>query len=309
MELGGSGPRVTTEQGRGPRVETEQPEEDANRRGLACPVGTEEPVHLTGGHLQVQTVQSPDMTEVLDQTGNRYRGTHDSTIVPQTTERTFKILIMRSTPDLDLTTKARIRDAALARFPREGFGATTLRAVAADAAVSPALVVHHFGSKDGLRQACDEYVVRMYREAKERAMDDENLYNRSFAATAYEIAEPVLRYLGWALSRNHQAAGDLFDEMVREAVALSRLAIAKGLVRDSTDLENRAAVQMAMTLGAVVMHSHLQRNLGVDLLTAEGMAQLTPVLFEIFGGLFEPDALDRLRDTYQQGSAEVSLSI
>ena len=53
----------------------------------------------------------------------------------------------------------------------------------------------------------------------------------------------------------------------------------------------------------------VERNLGVDLLTAEGMAQLTPVLFEIFGGLFEPDALDRLRDTYQKGSAEVSLSI
>ncbi|MGH8915658.1 MAG: TetR/AcrR family transcriptional regulator [Acidimicrobiia bacterium] len=217
---------------------------------------------------------------------------------------------MRSTDDLDLTTKARIRQAALARFPEDGFGATTIRAVAADAGVSPALVVHHFGSKDGLRQACDEYVVRSYREAKQAAMEDRNLYNPSFAATAYKIAEPLLRYLGWALSRGHEAAGELFDEMVREAVALSRIAIDKGLVRDSSDLETRVAVQMAMQLGAVVMHSHLQRNLGVDLLTAEGLTVLGPVLFELFGGLFEPEALDRLRDAWDQSrSAETPLTV
>jgi hypothetical protein len=48
-------------------------------------------------------------------------------------EQMFNTLYMRSASDLT----ARIRDAA----------------------VSPALVVHHFGSKDGLRQASDEYVL------------------------------------------------------------------------------------------------------------------------------------------------------
>jgi AcrR family transcriptional regulator len=216
------------------------------------------------------------------------------------------MLTMRSTETRvsDLTTRARIRDAALARFPEDGFGATTIRAIARDAGVSPGLVVHHFGSKDGLRQACDQYVVLRYREVKEAALQAENLYSRSFAGSAYQMAEPLVRYLGWALARGHDAAGDLFDELVREAVALSRIAIDDGLIHDSSNLEARVAVQMAMQLGAVVMHSHLQRNLGVDLLSARGLASLAPVLFEIFSGLFEPGALERLRDAYEQVTSD-----
>ena len=58
----------------------------------------------------------------------------------------------------DLSTKARIRDAAIRRFAADGLGAS-LRAVAADAEVSPGLIMHHFGSRAGLRAACDEYVL------------------------------------------------------------------------------------------------------------------------------------------------------
>src|SRR5919199_4055952 len=71
-------------------------------------------------------------------------------------------------PD-DLTTRARIRDAAVLRFGREGFG-VSVRALAADAGVSPGLVIHHFGSKDGLRAACDEHVLRTAAEAKRKAL-------------------------------------------------------------------------------------------------------------------------------------------
>jgi AcrR family transcriptional regulator len=217
-------------------------------------------------------------------------------------ERAFNMLIMRSASGSeDLTTRARIRDAALSRFPRDGFGGTTIRAVAADAGVSPALVVHHFGSKDGLREACDHYVVRLFRETKEAALQEENLFSRSFAATAYQMAQPLLRYLGWALSRGHEAAGELFDEMVREGVEVSRIAIAKGLIYDSPDLETRVAVQMAMQLGAVVMHSHLQRALGIDPLTSDGLAAVTPAMLEILGGLFKPEVLEGIKDAYVEG--------
>ena len=205
----------------------------------------------------------------------------------------------------DLTTKARIRDAALARFPRDGFGATTIRAIAADTGVSPGLVVHHFGSKDGLREACDEYVVAKFRETKLAAMQDGNMFNPGFAAGAYMMAEPLLRYFGWALARGHPAADDLFDEMLREAIAISRVAIDKGMIKDSPDIETRTAVQMAMQLGMAVMHAHLERNLGIDMLTAKGIAALTPTLLEIFSGLFTPSVLNQLREAY--GEAAIDL--
>ena len=53
----------------------------------------------------------------------------------------------------DLTAAARIRDAAIEQFGEHGFG-VGLRTIAEAAGVSAALVIHHFGSKDGLRKAC-----------------------------------------------------------------------------------------------------------------------------------------------------------
>jgi len=200
----------------------------------------------------------------------------------------------------DLTTRARIRGAALARFPQEGFGATTLRAVAADAGVSPGLVVHHFGSKEGLREACDDYVVEVFRETKRAAMEEGNLSNTDFAATAIQTSAPVMRYLGWALARGHEAADELFDELLREGIAASQLGIERGLVRGSDDLERRVATQMAMQLGMIVLHRHLERNLGIDPLTPAGIASLTPVLLEILGGLFTPQVLEQIKATYSE---------
>ena len=70
-------------------------------------------------------------------------------------ERLYSILAVRSkssTPESDLTAVARIRNAALLRFARDGFG-VGLRTIAADAGVTAGLIAHHFGSKDGLRRA------------------------------------------------------------------------------------------------------------------------------------------------------------
>jgi AcrR family transcriptional regulator len=47
-------------------------------------------------------------------------------------------------------TRARILDAARARFAREGYEMTTIRAVAADANIDPSMVMRYYGNKDGL---------------------------------------------------------------------------------------------------------------------------------------------------------------
>jgi AcrR family transcriptional regulator len=47
-------------------------------------------------------------------------------------------------------TRAAVLDAARARFASDGYEAATIRAVARDARVDPALVMHFFGSKEGL---------------------------------------------------------------------------------------------------------------------------------------------------------------
>ncbi|MFD9864093.1 TetR family transcriptional regulator [Streptomyces alboflavus] len=68
----------------------------------------------------------------------------------------------------DLTGRARLREAALELFAERGFEATSTRAVAAAAGLSPALVTKHFSSKEGLRAAVAAHVLdRIGRELRE----------------------------------------------------------------------------------------------------------------------------------------------
>jgi AcrR family transcriptional regulator len=72
--------------------------------------------------------------------------------------------VARSTPTKksgrrpgDSGSKRAIVDAARRRFGQTGYDATTIRAVAEDAGVDPALVVYFFGSKDQLFAAAIEW--------------------------------------------------------------------------------------------------------------------------------------------------------
>ncbi|GAA0704303.1 TetR/AcrR family transcriptional regulator [Dyella marensis] len=53
--------------------------------------------------------------------------------------------------DRDL--RAHLLDVALARFARDGIGATPLRAIATEAGVTPAMLHYYFGDKEQLKQA------------------------------------------------------------------------------------------------------------------------------------------------------------
>jgi AcrR family transcriptional regulator len=54
-------------------------------------------------------------------------------------------------------TRAAILQAARARFATDGFERTTIRAVAADAAIDPSLVMRYYGNKEGLFAAAADF--------------------------------------------------------------------------------------------------------------------------------------------------------
>ncbi|HEX9863583.1 MAG TPA: TetR family transcriptional regulator [Acidimicrobiia bacterium] len=196
----------------------------------------------------------------------------------------------------DLTGAARIREAAMARFPRDGFEGTTVRAIAEDAGVSPALVVHHFGSKKELRAACDAYVIDRIRSVKEDAITSGKLDDPATISGGFQMAPPLIRYLGWALASGSAAAAGLFDEMVDESMRLSELAEEQGAMEPSTDLRARCALQIAMQMGALAMQDHLERALGVDLLSPEGVMRMSRATLELFsGGMFPPGQAEAMR--------------
>ena len=54
-------------------------------------------------------------------------------------------------------TRTAIQAAALEQFSERGYQATTIRSIAEQAQVDPALVMHFFGSKEGLFESCVEW--------------------------------------------------------------------------------------------------------------------------------------------------------
>ena len=69
-----------------------------------------------------------------------------------------------------------------------------MRKVASAAGVSAGLVVHHFGSKEGLREAVDRHVLDMF-DAMLGEMTGEGAPDLYDPAAAGSLAEAVLRHL------------------------------------------------------------------------------------------------------------------
>jgi AcrR family transcriptional regulator len=72
---------------------------------------------------------------------------------------TYSLLMVPSRTRNAAETRADILAAARTRFGAEGFERTTLRAVAADVGVDPALVIRYFGSKQDLFAAAAEFTL------------------------------------------------------------------------------------------------------------------------------------------------------
>jgi TetR/AcrR family transcriptional regulator, regulator of cefoperazone and chloramphenicol sensitivity len=147
----------------------------------------------------------------------------------------------------DLTATARIRDAAIEQFGQHGFD-VGLRAIAKAAGVSAALVIHHFGSKDGLRRACDEFVAEIVRESK-----SESLQNADPASWFAQLAEiesfaPMMAYLMRSLQTGGELAKSLWRTMIDNAEQYMAEGVAAGTIKPSPDPKARARF-LAMTGG------------------------------------------------------------
>lgn len=172
----------------------------------------------------------------------------------------------RPSGDPDRTARARIRDAAIVRFAEHGMAAANLKDIAADAGVSTPLVLHHFGSKDGLRAACDEYVASVIKEQKTRAMAaGKSLDPFQAVRQAYE-GRPIIRYMARAVADGSPHVDRLIDEMVEDSLVYMAEGVDKGLLKPAENPRERAALLCLWQLGALVLHEHVKRLLDVDLI-------------------------------------------
>lgn len=209
----------------------------------------------------------------------------------------------------DRTTTARIRDAAITEFAANGVDGTSVRTIATAAGVSPGLVIHHFGSKDDLRVACDEYVAGLIRGVKGEAMA---------AGAGFDVMGafrsigdiPAAKYLARTLVDGSQHVAELVDELTKDAAQYVAKGVETGMLKPSKYPDERVAILMIWSLGALVLHEHLERLIGVDI-TADfsldpkaASAYMAPIL-ELYGQGFVTDkTVELLSRAFVDASAD-----
>lgn len=201
------------------------------------------------------------------------------------------MLYIRSVQE-DRTARAVIRDEALRLFADRGLDGVTVRQIAAAAGVSPGLVLHHFGSKEGLRQALDEHVLGLF----DRMLGE---MTGGHAAGLYDpeasgsVAEAIVKHLpadspvpGY-LRRLLLADGDAGRELFRRLFALSAAALdalaAAGMAARGADPAVRAAFLLINDLAVLLLRDHLTEVLGADPLSGPGMTRWAGEVLAIYG--------------------------
>lgn len=149
-------------------------------------------------------------------------------------------------------TRERILQAAFRVFAEHGFDAS-LRAIAKAAGVSPPLILHYYGSRDGLRAACDEQFRSRTFEFKYPFLDpirgSKEIHR--LKETVREYA-PLVGYLLRVLRSGGPESRSFIDAMVAETEKYLEHGVEAGVVRPSIDPAGRARVLVEMSFGLIL---------------------------------------------------------
>ena len=123
--------------------------------------------------------------------------------------------------------------------------------------VSPALLLHHFGSKDGLRQACDDFVLATFAErVDEIARDDSPATVISMIDRSPELL-PLAAYIRRSLTDGGSFARRIFDSLVAETELYLERSVASGRIRPTDDERGRAQLMVITSLGSQLLAEYL----------------------------------------------------
>lgn len=198
---------------------------------------------------------------------------------------------MRSVPPGDLTTRALIRNAALRLFAELGPDRVSLRRIAAEAGVSHGLVIHHFGSKEGLRIVVDAYVVNVFDElaAEMAGAPDAD----PFTAQAQESLvgalmerlppeSPIPAYLRRVLLDGGEAGQALFGRLYALTRGALEVMAQNGYADRGADPNVRAAFLLANDLAMLLLRDQIALATGLDPLSPEGISRWGEEVFAVY---------------------------
>ena len=160
---------------------------------------------------------------------------------------------------------------------------------------------------DGLRTACDEHIAGIIRREKQEAMAAGAGLDL-LAALRNSEAVSGMGYLARVLVDDSPAVATLVDDLVADAEAYFQQGVEAGTLRPTANPRGRAAVLAMWSLGALVLHQHLERILGVDLTDPEAVAgsaiaAYAGPAYEILSqGVFTEAFAAHIRETFAAGN-------
>jgi AcrR family transcriptional regulator len=224
-------------------------------------------------------------------------------------ERSFSLIVV-STLRSDGTTRDRIRDAALALFGTHGFDGASVRDIAARAGVSPALVMHHFGSKEALRTECDAHIVEEVLGRKEDLHDADP---GDLASTMQRWLADVdahrasLDYLARMITDGSPAGDRLFDDLVARTRTMLAQGAASGIMHESADPQMTAVIVASHGLMPLLLEHHLGRAMGETGLSAALVRRMTLPTLELYThGLYRTTAILDAAEAALAGTLDTS---
>jgi AcrR family transcriptional regulator len=177
-------------------------------------------------------------------------------------------------------TKQAILLAARERFAADGYERATIRAIAADARIDPAMVIRYFGTKEKLFAAAAEFELHLP-ALDEVARDEIGTRLAEHFVQRWEGDEILLALLRTAVT--HEAAAermrDIFATQVGRAVA--------DIVDDPAEAAVRAGLISSQILGLALCRYALRLPPVADLSPGEVVAWIGPTLQRY---LFDPGA-------------------
>lgn len=161
----------------------------------------------------------------------------------------------------DLSTAARIRTSAFDLFSKHGVRSTTVRMIADSAGVSVGLVLHHFGSKNGLRTACDEWLLERLGREKAAAVQGDV---ESMGQMSSQLAEqsPYMDYIVAGLTEGGEGADRLFDRVCDMTNEFLTEGVTAGTMREPEDRIAWVTTLTALSCGASILGAQVARRLG-----------------------------------------------
>ena len=194
-------------------------------------------------------------------------------------------------PADDRTSRAVLRDEALRLFAERGADAVTVREVAEAAGVSAALVIRHYGSKDGLRAAVDDHVVSTLEKLLHELADPESGSPFDPAAASGVVDAMVAklpagselpRYLARMLIDGGPGASAAFLRLHEAASGVLAALVDQGLAAPGADPVVRAALLLSNDLAVFMLRDRIAEVIGADPLSADGMRRWAGEVTQIY---------------------------